>query len=263
MYYLYSKKQENIVPTSIDYEFNKFEEFYAIEPILTNKLFGTYTIKITSESFDDIKAFIEQSDNYTRLVVYINTTEEIIGRVTLSNDNVTLLNNKSSMKLWEELIIKYDIYFERGVAKKLFWNMDKTEAAMSTAILDLKEVYGNKVISYDDVLKVLSIEDIVYPKSVMYSYLMRDRFRDSKLKKSIEVLGNDIVFYSIRKNIKKIYEQKCNYYRTGIGSDFIKKIPFKNIIKLYYTFVTLPRGFKDISIILKLYEKGEYIHDYL
>lgn len=263
MYYLCDKTKSNIIPTYLDYEFSSFDDFYSTSKILTNKLIGTYTIKIVCEDLDAIKSFIKVSEEYNRMTIFILTSDTILQRVVLSQDNINMLSAKSSKKLWEELIVRTDVYFEKGVADKVFWNIDKKESVMSTVLLDLKEAYGRKIISFEDVLKVVSIEEIVYPKSVMYSYLMMDRFRASKLRKSVEVLGNDIVFYSIRKNIRKVYDEKAEYYRTGIGSDRIKQIPFKNIIKMLYAFTVLPKKFKDVTIILKLYEKGEYINDYI
>ena len=263
MYYLYDKKSKNTGIVHLDYTFNNFDQFYAVASMLTNTLRGTYKIKITCDKPEPIIQFVENSDNYKHLIIYIETEESSMQRVKMNLSGVSLLKDRDSKEIWYDLIGRYQVLLKPKCAEQIFWGISKDEATMSTVLLDLKEAYGLQSITFEMAQKVVSINEVVYPKSVMMAYLRMDRFRESKLKKSIETIGPDILFYSIRKNIEEIYRQKCNYYVTGKGSDAVKNLPFNNIIKMYYAFRTLPIGFKDITIILKLYEKGAYINDYL
>ena len=77
----------------------------------------------------------------------------------------------------------------------------------------------------------------------------------------VEYFGNDLVFYAMRKNVKKFLEEKITYLKTGKGSNLIKTIPTNNIIRLYDALHFGCGNYKDILTILSLYEKGVTIND--
>ena len=100
----------------------------------------------------------------------------------MSVSNVSLLSARDAKKVWLDLIARYQVLIKPKCADTLFWGIDKDEATMSTVLLDLKEAYGMQMITLEMAQKVVAINDIVYPRSVLMAYLRKDRFRASKLK---------------------------------------------------------------------------------
>lgn len=262
MYYLYEKVGKSTMP-KFDYNFNNFADFYAIAPVLTRKLYGQYVIHVKVNNMEALEEFINVSDKYKHMTLYIQATDTVYKYIRLKKPGVSLLDSKNDYEIWSELIQRHGLMLGPGCAKKLFWAVKHTYEAMSEAILELKEVYGNQIVTMDMVAKVISIESIVYPRNALISYIRMDRFRKSKLDKCIEAFGNDIVFYSMRKRVDAFIQEKNAYFKTGEGSDLIKSLPYDNLLKLEYAFLSVPKYFKDIRILLNLYEKGEYLNDYL
>ena len=262
MYYLYDTSSKSKVPLA-DYYFTTFNDFYNISSLLTRKITGEYIINITSNKSADVIEFINNPDVHKHVIVYISLDSSLLSYILSIKPGANTLTSVDPYTIWTDAIQKMNLHFDSGCVKKLYWNVKHDYGIMLDALTQLKEAYGTQIIKMDMISKVIPIDEIVYPRSVMYSYIKLDRYRNTKLKKSLDVFGNDIVFYSMRKNIDKIIDQKIEYYKSGLGTEFLKSLPFENMLKLKYAFISAPRSFNDITVLLKLYEKGEYLDDYL
>ena len=113
MYYLYKKSKGNALP-AFRYNFKKFEDFYEIAKLLEVPVVGNYYIRIKSDSFKDIMNFINVSESYALLIVYIEVSESLLNYITLQKPNVSLLESKSNFEVFKELISKYGILFKEN-----------------------------------------------------------------------------------------------------------------------------------------------------
>ena len=262
MYYLYDKKSKGKV-TKLDYEFNSFKDFYGMANSLTRKLTGAYTICIQSKSREDVMDFLNRSSEFNHLTIYISLEQTLYDWVLGRKPGVSTLAGKDDYLVFTDLITQLNLRLAPKCAKQLFWAMKHDYVTMSENLSELKHIYGNQMIDMDMIERVIPLDQIVYPRSVCIAYLRLDKSRKVKLKKSVEMLGSKLVYNAIKKNVKKLLEEKNNFYKTGTGSDLIKTIPYHNLLKMYYAFVTAPWNFNDITILLNLYEKGVYLNDYI
>lgn len=262
MYYLY-KKSKSIALPRFSYTFAKFEDFYLKAKVLTASLVDSYCIRIKSDSYKDVLSFINASGNYDWLNIYIETTQSVIDFVTLSKPGVSLLSSKSNWEVFESLISRYGILFDRGCIRILYMAIDHEYESMVEALELIKQEYPNQIIKEKEIESLFVVDKLVYPRSVCIAYLRLDRWRKSRALKCIDYFGNDLVLYAIRKNVVSFLKEKTTYLRTGTGSNLIKTIPVNNIVRLYNCMHAGRAGYMNILTILEQYEKGETINDTL
>lgn len=262
MYYLFKKKTDNAVPRCT-YNFNNFKDFYEVAPSLTRTIRGKYNIKVKTDSLSDLKEFISNEEKYNHMDVYIEVSDTLLHLIQLSRPGARKLSAQDNYEVWKELISKFRILFDTKCADILYWSTEHTYEKMYNTLSTLSKAYGYRVITKPMIEKYFILDETVYPRNVCISYLRMDRFRRSKLNKCLVSFGNDITFYSIRKNVRQLLNAKLVYLKTSKGTDLIKSLELGNIIKLNYAFENCPQGIRDVYIILNLYEKGAYINDYL
>lgn len=262
MYYLY-KKGSKQVPAKMDYTFEHYKDFLVVAPSLTMKITGPYVVSIKIVSFDEVKDFLQNEDSYKHIDIYLQAEKDFYNVILLRKPGIRTLEEKDNYEIWTELIRRLDIRLEAKLSKKLYWSISHEYEKMYECLTELKKEYGKQIISMPMVTRVINIDQIVYPRTVCISYIRLSRDRKSKLSKSISEFGNDLVFYSIRKNLDQFLNDKNSYFLTGEGSDLIKSLPYDNLLKLWSAFHNTPKYFRDVTVILNLYEKGEQVNDYL
>ena len=263
MYYVYSKSGRLALPR-FNYTLNSFDKFYELSGVLTKPLVGRYAIRIQSKSPKDIISFVRVYDNYKHLDVYIEVEADTLNYVSLHVPGLSKLDSKNNYEVWTELITEFGILFEAGCARRLFYAIPKDYDSMYESLLLIKQEYGSNEVKQTDIEKLFLLESITYPRQVCIQYLLMSRWKRKTLERALSVFGNDLTFYSIRKHARQILKDKMSYLKTGKGNDLIKKIPVFNIVRMLNVLEYSNSGnFKDISVLLALYEKGENLNDYL
>lgn len=263
MYYLY-KKSKSVALPSFAYTFAKFEDFYKQAKVLTMSLVDTYFIRIRSDSYKDVMAFVDKAGEYTNLTIYVETTDPVIDYILLRRPQANMLTSKSNYDTFCELISEYRILFDKGCLKILYTAIEHDYVSMKESLELIKQEYPDKtMITEKEISSLFVVDKLVYPRSVCIMYIRMDRWRRSSLEKCIGYFGNDLVLYSIRKNVRYFLEEKIKYLRTGRGTYTIKSMPVMNIVRLYNAIMCGRKSFMDITTILNLYEKGVLINDTL
>lgn len=263
MYYLYKKAKGNSLP-NFSYTFKKFEEFYNVANVLTVPLVGTYNINVKSDSYDDVKQFINISYTYQYLVIYIEVSENLLEYIVMHIPKVQLLDSKSNYELFKELVEKYGILFKKGCLKTLYFAIGHTYEEMTEALEQIKYTFPDvREISDTELNELFVIDKLIYPRSICIAYIRLDRGRKTQLTKCVGYFGNDLVLFAMRKAAKKFLEEKIQYYKTGKGSNLIKTMPMENIIKMNMALMYKRSSFMDIYTIMSLYEKGVYVDDFI
>lgn len=263
MYYLYKRSKSATLP-KFSYTFGKFSDFYDVAGLLEVPLFDTYYIRVKSDSYNDILQFIQMSENYPTLVVYIEVSETLLDYICLQKPGVSLLESKSNYEIFCDLVSKYNVLFAKGCIKTMYFSIGHDYADMNEALELLTKTYPNvSPITEKEISELFIVDKLIYPRSVTILYLRMDRGRKGNLRKCIDYFGNDLVLYAMRKNVITFLKEKIKYLKTGKGSGLIKTIPTNNLIRLYNALCLNRKGFKDITLILSLYEKGVTVNDFI
>lgn len=263
MYYLYKKSKQVQLP-QFHYRFKRFDEFYDLANRMKISIFGVLYINIVSDAYDDIVNFIEVSEQYSGMIIYIEVNEALLGYIKLAKPYASMLSGQSNYEVYKTLVNKYSILFDKGVMDKVYFSIGHSYEEMDEAMILIKDSYPNEVIiTLEMATKIFVIEDLIYPRSVLISYLRLDRGRRNNLDKCVEYFGNDLVLYSMRKTMRKFLKEKISYLKSGKGSYLIKTIPVCNLIFMADVLDYNRHGFKEIKTIMALYEKGETINDFV
>lgn len=263
MYYLYKKSKSTELP-EFQYIFKKFDDFYEVAKLLEVPLIGAYYINIKTDSYKDIMSFINTSESYSTLVVYIEVSESLLNYITLQKPTVKLLESKSNYEVFKELISKYGILFNKNCIRTMYFAIGHSYADMDEALELLQRTFPDvSPITENEISKLFIVDNVTYPRNVCIMFLRLDRGRYSNLRKCIDHFGNDLVLYSMRKTAKKFLQEKLIYLKTGKGSKLISMISYLNIVKLCNALDYNRRRFMDITTILTLYEQGVTINDTL
>lgn len=263
MYYLFKKTRNSTIP-ECDYIFKKFDEFYSVAKLLKVPFVGNYNILIKTDNYSDIMEFIEISGSFNHLVVYVEISESLLDYITLHKPTVSLLGSKSNFDIFKELVSKYGILFDKGCLRTMYFAIGHNYEEMDEALELVNRTYPNKQpVTRDDLTKLFVIDELTYPRSVLIAYLRLDHGRQFKLKRCINHFGNDLMYYAMRKTCRSFLKDKMEYLKTGKGNNLIKLLPLNNIVKMLNVLEYSNTGFRDITTLLYLYEKGETVNDTL
>lgn len=263
MYYLYKKSKGATLP-KFAYTFGKFSDFYEIAKLLEVPFFDAYYIRVKSDSYKDILQFMEVHENYPTIIVYIEVSESLLDYIRLQKPGASLLDSKSNYEVFCELVSKYGVLFAKGCIRTMYFAIGHDYAEMNEALELLTKTFPDtSPITEKEISELFIVDKLIYPRSVAILYLRMDRGRKGGLKRCIEYFGNDLVLFAMRKNVQSFLKDKIKYLKTGKGSGLIKTIPTNNLVRLYDALVLNRRGFKDITLILSLYEKGVTVNDFV
>ena len=263
MYYLYDKTSHKDLP-SFDFIYANFEDFYMSADVLTISLYCAYNICIKSESYDKIKTFVRSANQYKDMNIYIEVNKSLLEYIQLYNTDISTIDTLTDYEVYEELVKRYGVLFDKGCAKKLYFGLEHTYSVMEEAIQKIASLYpAGTLITYDILTNLFVLENTIYPRQVCIQFIRMDRWRWQKFNKCKEQFNNDMITYSIRKNCRKFLKDKYQYLKSGVGSNLIKTLPIENIIKMLLVFDYNRRGFMDVEILLNMYERGDNVNDLL
>lgn len=254
------KQQSDI--TGFDYAFKKFELFYTIVENLNVKLNGRYKIKVDDDNIEQVLKFIDRESEFSNLSVFIYLPETSLEYVQKARPSANFQGVVKMIDIFKTLVKEYGLLFAKGVMYTLYNSIPHEIVDMEEAVKTLQKEYGTGVeITEQMVSKHFIINKVIYPRTVLLSYLSMNRWRQSKLCKSVEMLGNDLVLGAMVKNVKQFMEDKVTYYKTGRTTPLVRSIDTQNLQQMYRILVTERYGINDVFLLMNMYERGLSFYD--
>lgn len=257
MYQLVVEKKK-LPMQQYDYIFDSLVNFYPIGNILTVPLTGRYNIAIKEDKVEKIKEFIAMEDNYHSLMIDLICPSSVVDYLTMRNTTMAIKDKQSPYETFIALISDKAMLFDDKRTISLLYNSISHEYNDMNDILNaLISEYGEKTeLTKAMVSKKVLLTDIVYPRQVLMAYLEMDRYREFKLRKCIECMGNDVVLGAMIKNIKALIKEKQNYFKTGKQNWQAQRVDTRNLLLLYRIFVIERNRLNDVVLLLDFYERG-------
>lgn len=260
MYVIRKAKKKATYPDT-NYSFKDFKGFYEIAENLDVPIFGKYAVIIKTEDVEQITEFINNEQRYSEFVVYIYTSQAVIDYMSLRKPDLKVDSGKSEYQTFVELIKKHGILFSKGVDDLLYKSIEHSYEEMDNVLLRIKVEYPNTEITEKLLEQLVVLNKVIYPRVVLMAYLRQDRWRLQKLRKCVEQMGNDIVYWSIKKTLKKMITDKTQYLKSGINTAGIKYVDSNNLMLMYRTFVVGSGYLTDVELLMRLYEEGVTVYD--
>ena len=84
----------------------------------------------------------------------------------------------------------------------------------------------------------------------------------AELDGTVYFISNDIVFYSIRKELNKMIDDKAKYIKTSSPA-YMRNVNTVNLNFAYRVFCLDNLNIKNVELLFKLYERGVTPYDFL
>lgn len=240
-----------------DYTFKDFSSFYELADVITFPLIGRYSVGIQSDVAKDIQDFIKVQSKYAALIITIYAQESIVDYLSLYDTSLPIKGIVSPYDTFKELVSNKSILFGRGVMQLMYSSIEHSFSEMDEALNKVLIEYGAQVLITEEMLSSLFIlNETVYPRSVLISFINMAGNRHVKLNKCLEDVGNDVALGAIIKNLKAFVKDKTEYFKTGKGTPLIKSLNTNNLNQLYRILILERNGLNDVCLLLSLYERG-------
>lgn len=260
--YTLIEARKKLPPKDFDYVFKNYKDFYNIADMISYSIHGRYLIAIKTEDIHATEEFIVKENKYSALNVEIYMPAAAIDYLTQRKPDLPVQGAVSMFSVFKDLIAERGILFDKKVILTLYSSIQHDVPSMEAALSEIEMEYGKDVLITEKMLESLFIlNKLVYPRTVLLSYLKMERWRENKLNKSIEQFGDDVVLWAMRKNVKKILEDKVAYFKTGQANWVTKSVNTGNLMLMYRVLVSERCNVTDITLLLSLYERGLSVYD--
>lgn len=247
-----------------DFMFTDFTSFYKTANTLTFKLTGRWTIGIKTDAVQDVKDFLNIEEKYQHLSITIYMSEKQVDYLTMYDQHVNTSARVKPFEIFKGMCSNRNLLFAKNVDLLVYRSIEHDVDSMENAVNLMYQKFGSySVIDEKRVSEYFIINNVVYPRTVVLQYLWLSRWRGKNLQRCINTFGNDIMLYSCIKNIKKLFEEKCIYFKTGNATKLIKSVDTKRLNLMYRVFIAERVNFSDVAILLSLYERGLSCYDFV
>lgn len=252
------KLKEDRQSVEYDYLLTSLSELEDVMKIIYKPILGVYHIGLTFTEMSDIKFLLNNRSRYNHLDIHLLLSESMYKKVSLAMPNSIQAEKSSIFDYLKEGISTRNLLISKKVVSLLYSSVGKSYEEIDDILDILYKQFGPFMqISAKDLSKYLVINTVVYPRTVLISYINLNRWRRTQLEKCLSDISPEIVTAAMIKNVKKLHEQKSKYLSSGLGTKFIKELNTKNLNLMYYHLVSnKPRNLNDIVLLLELYERG-------
>lgn len=255
--YSIAKFRKDLNGIQFDYTFNKFSEFYKIADTLYLPLIGVYKIAVITDDVEAVKEFIQIEEKYKHLSVMIFMEESALNYIEEIIVDAYIEESKNSYDVFKRMISERHLLFDKYMIYKLYRSIEHDVVSLMNALDRLSEVYGiEELLTEEKVSKLFVLNDIVYPSQVLIKFINMESNRWRLLNVCLSQIDNDILVGSVCKEIKRLVNEKAEYFKTGDGNKRIKQLHTKNLLTAYSVFISERKGINDAFILFKLYESG-------
>lgn len=247
-----------------DFIFSDFSSFYKVANTLTVKLTGTWSIGIKPKDIKEVTDFIAIEDKYKHLLINIYLPEQQVEYLTMRDTHIRTQERVKPFEIFQGMCSSKNLLFDKKVQLLIYNSIDHDIDTMEQTAGLLYTQFGSfNKITEKMVQPYFILNKTVYPRTVLLQYLWLGRWRENSLKKCLSNFGNDVTLYAIINNIKKLFEGKCTYFKTGEASQLTKSVDTRRLELMYRVFIAERGKFKDVTVLFKLYERGLSCYDFI
>lgn len=252
------KLKEDRQSIEYDYLLTSLSELEDVMKIVYKPILGIYHIGLLFTDIADIKLLLKNRSTYNHLDVDLLLSEGMYKKISLAMPDSIHAEKASIFDYIKQGIFSRNLLMSKKVVSLLYSSVGKSYEEIDDILDLLYSKFGPFIqITAKDLSKHLVLNTVVYPRTVLISYINLSRWRKSQLTKCLSDISPEIVTAAMVKNVKKLHEQKVKYLTTGLGSKFIKELNTRNLNLMYYTLVSnKSRYLNDIVVLLELYERG-------
>lgn len=238
-----------------DYTFEKLKDFEKILPYLYKKIEGSWEISLLRFDLKDILHVKEELivPEYVHLNVYL--AKDVMLKF-LEKYPELKEKEKSNIEQYKELLASFPKTLTKKAISELYSRLHGNIKRIQETLQELAEKTQDKtVIDIKDINQVTIVNDTVYAKDVLYTFLLYDcekipkrghklsryRYRYRKpwdlYEKLVSELGTEYAFYAIRKQVDNLVADKIKYMHNEEYKEFaVEYVDVYALADLYQSF---------------------------
>lgn len=251
----YDKKKTKI--PECDYYFEDFEEFYELASVITMSFKGMINVAIISNDTKAVLGFIRKSSMYNGYNINVYTNNDTIKHINKITQVVVEQEQKSMFVILQEMCSEANLLFAKNVQLDLYNSIEHDLDTFKEIVNVLLTEFGERnEITKSMLASVVVLNNTIYPREVLISFIFKSRYRQSKLKSCLSSVSKEIAYYATKKQVADLLRAKCQYYKTGEGNNLIKVLPSNTLNYLFYLFYASAfSDIKDLEVIYEIYER--------
>ena len=193
----------------VDYLFEDVAKFKKLLPYLRKKIEGSWDIAILEPDIKSVREFADSESipNYITVSLYL---DRHVAEQIASEKPKLFIKEKTAYEKYLDLISDMKIMIDTKAAKELYQRVGTDKSKIPEYLQELASIATEKI-TVNDVRKTVNDERRLYASDVVNAFLLRTRWRWSQYNKLVSNLGRDYAYYSMRKYISKLLEEKNQY----------------------------------------------------
>lgn len=251
------EKVSKTIP-SFEYIFDKAEDFYSLLPYLRKKIKGDWNIALVEPKLDVIRELYSLTiPEYINITVYLepNTYDAF----TLEHPEA-IIKEKSNFQLFKDYINSLPQLFEPKAVQEIYKRIGSNLPQLKDEVSKLISKCNKNNITVKDVQAFIPKNDIVYPSQVIQQFLLyRSVYRWNTLEKFVNHLGPQRAFFTLRKHIANLFEDKMDFLKGKKNPDYLTtKIDVNTILRAHYMFQQAD-NYKQLTVIMACIDRKALI----
>lgn len=213
------------------------DDFFALLPYLYPKIQGEWEIAVIDPTIKELRKIYETTiPDSLKVNIYADQTD--ISQFALERPEIQT-QKVSNWTLYQELFKSIDVMFEPKAVHEIYQRAGPAQDNLKQALTDVIEVSNKRVVTMDDVNKVLLPNKHVYANEVIRAFIGHKTvpWRWSLLDKLREELGDDYAFYAMRKYVRALLTNKDKYLRNEeVAKNFERDVKEIDALTIDYTY---------------------------
>lgn len=197
----------------VDYVLEKTDKLFDIINILTPKFQGRWEFVLIDPTIKVVKTILEDQMLPDWIDIYIYTSQKKIDELVLEYPN--LMPKKVSRKeMFDELIAELHCIIDKRAYQAIFQALGDNPEECRKVLTKLDAEATNGRITLKQVQHTINYTKRIYASDVLVAFLIQDRRRWDHYYKLLDTLGPTVMYYALKKQVKKLLLSKEDYLQN-------------------------------------------------
>ena len=220
--------------SSYDYVFEDVKKFEAVLPFLLPKLEGEWNILLVEPKPSYIRTYLDTSvvPSYIHLLITVEPNQ--LEQLYLERPQL-VEKERTSWDVYMDLIKEFPVPMDDKAMRELYYRAGPKEEDLREALNVLLEY---PIITMREINRHFAPVNRVYANQVMRAFLFGKYKQAWAMLSMLErEIGSTVAFYALRKNIRRLFAEKCKYLKNeSIKDRTVERVDGYTITLMYWLF---------------------------
>lgn len=203
------KASNKLVLPKADYNFEKYEQYCDLVPMLTPKFEGKWVLVLNDFKISEVTDILN-TENNTAIDVYILLRGEKYDTVIKENPKY-YTKQKTAWESYKELIANMNCMIDKRAMSNLYKAIGPNIIELQKALSHLKDKAKDDLITNKLVTSEYNVTTNVYSSDVLEAFYSKQKNRWTLANKFLNDLGNEYAYRAMLRYVRNLLQDKSNY----------------------------------------------------